>query len=480
MKALLVLARITLVGCLWSIVFIEGIRVIVLENWRFDIFWLPHWSYAWSLWQSGWVIDTPKEWAFILILLTFIPLWLTGWIALSLIPWERLIYNIIAFPFRLLTGTMRPLTQVVNPTPVVVKRKSYKEVRPTGRRMPISDYKVSSNATTPVLSAPISSPSYSASKRDSSEAMPDTLSHSVFNLDDEDNAFDLDIDSFEQSDIFKIDSNKKTKDYSSDDEFSKEEQKPLNQVDKHFSEDDFDEEDDDLDDYEPAPRMRREPRRYEQSERREPRDQRRSKNKFEKEEDFSRNRQRRAEPSSDRRERRDTRKEKSSSTSERTIGDILFDKGYDIVRNISVKNMLVDYVAVSADRVLLCIMDKETGDWLADEERFNDEEPLWFSENAHRISPVRTIDLARQSFEKVFSDSEFDVDVEAFVIVINGNIINAEDMFDAWNELNVKVVRHLKGKPNDLPPFAQVVPPAQQRFSADELVAFKKMMKKLI
>ena len=53
MKPLIVLARIILVGCLWSIIFTEGVRVIILENWYFDIFWPLHWIYAWNLWQSG-------------------------------------------------------------------------------------------------------------------------------------------------------------------------------------------------------------------------------------------------------------------------------------------------------------------------------------------------------------------------------------------------------------------------------------------
>lgn len=463
LKPLLVLAKITLVGILWSIVFIEGVRVIVLENWRFDIFWPPHWGYAWNLWQSGWIIDTPKEWAFILILLTFIPLWLTGWIALSLIPWERLIYNIIAFPFRLIRGTVRPLAQAVTPTPVVVKRKSYKEVRPSGRRLPISDYKAPANATTPVLAASDTVSSLLSPKRE----MPvsDPLSHTVFNLDDEDDNFDLDIDSFEQSDIFKIDSEKNKISRGSD--VSPKRAANIQRRESHMSDDIFDDEDDDLDDYEPMPRAEN--------------SQKRRNSKFsEEKESFSSSRQRREEEKISRRDRRENRREKSSTYSGGTIGDVLTDKGYDVMRNISVRSTLIDYVAVSEDRILMCMTDKETGDWLADEERFNDEEPLWFSENSHRISPVRTIDLARHQFEKLFADSDFDMDIEPYVIVTSGNIINAEDMFETWDNLNVKVVRYAKGKPTDLPLLTQIVPPTKDRLSDNDLVVFKKLMKKLI
>ena len=90
------------VGLFWSVFFIEGIRVIMLRNWRFDIFQTAHWNHAWNLWLSGWVIDTPKEWAFILIILTFIPLWLSGWAALSMIKWENYLVKLVLSPWHII------------------------------------------------------------------------------------------------------------------------------------------------------------------------------------------------------------------------------------------------------------------------------------------------------------------------------------------------------------------------------------------
>ncbi len=249
MKPLLVLARITLVGCLWSIIFIEGIRVIVLENWRFDIFWPAHWAYAWNLWQAGWVIDTPKEWAFILILLTFIPLWLTGWIALSLVPWEHLIYKLISWPLKWIKGSVEPLAQTSGSTMVITKKKSYKEVRPTGKRMPISDYGMSAQVTPQIQ--PAASESYQNPVKEKAVAARETLNHTIFDLDDEDDDFDLDIDSFDKADIFKIDSQKKKEKKIAD------MYEPVPTVEKKKTKARFDfddEEDDDLETYEPVKR----------------------------------------------------------------------------------------------------------------------------------------------------------------------------------------------------------------------------------
>jgi peptide subunit release factor 1 (eRF1) len=80
----------------------------------------------------------------------------------------------------------------------------------------------------------------------------------------------------------------------------------------------------------------------------------------------------------------------------------------------------------------------------------------------------------------VESGGTFEMDVEPYVIVTAGNIINAEDMFETWDDLNVKVVRYGRGKPSDLPNFQQLVVETKDRLSRDDLMAFKKLMKKLI
>lgn len=464
MKPLLVLARITFVGCLWSIIFIEGIRVILLEHWRFDIFWPAHWAYAWGLWQSGWVIDTPKEWAFILILLAFIPLWLTGWIALSLVPWENLVFKVLSWPLKFLKGSVEPLAQAVaNSTPIVTKKKSYKEVRPTGKRVPIYDYNTPSSTTAPVVASVSATPaslptsSYVSNPvKDRAVSARETLNHTIFDLDDEDDDFDLDIDSFDKSDIFKIDSNKKkTEDK---DEYTGARKKESMSV-KKSAKFDLDEEDDDedLENYEPPHAPKRKTSAHNDEEPLYPKKDNQLKSE------------------------KIIKPERTTQTKQSggAIGDILEEKGYDVLRNIQLKKILLDYVAVSSDSLLICLIDKESGDWLADEESFNDEEPLWFSESSHRVSPVRKVDLAREKIEKVLEDSNLGLDVKPYVIVISGNIINAEDMQDTWSDMKVQVVRFAKGSPTDLLPLSKAVDKAEKRLSQNDFNELKKLLKKI-
>ena len=495
MKPLLVLARITFVGCLWSIVFIEGIRVIVLENWRFDIFWPPHWAYAWNLWQSGWIIDTRKEWAFVLILLTFIPLWLMGWIVLSLVPWETIFYRIICFPFRLFNKSVQPLTRVVSSTPVITKKKSYKEVRPVGKRVPIYDYNTTTQApATPALSVAQSSsevvPSVTSQVKDRAVTARETLNHTIFDLDDEDDDFDLDIDSFDKSDIFKIDSNKKQKetrnfkrseeekprrapskarrdeyeyddDYFDEAEAYKQRKQKNKQPQKHMRYEMEDEDDEDLETYRPAYTPVKRPVRSDRFDDEEPKYER-TRNRYNQE--FERS------------GRTERKTEKSSGGA---IGDVLQEKGYDVIKNVSIGKDMADYVAVSSDKLMVCVVDKEHGDWLADEERFNDEEPLWFSENSHRISPVRKADVMAGKLQRAFEDAEFDLDIKPCVIIVAANIINAEDMLDVWRDLDVDVARFSKGGPTELTPLMKMIKPAEDNLSQDELSKLKKILKKL-
>ena len=495
MKPLVVLARIVLSGCLWSIIFTEGVRVIMLENWRFDMFWPLHWVYAWNLWQSGWVIDTPKEWAFILIIISFIPLWLTGWVAVSMIAWEKIIHKMVMLPIDLIRCNADAIKPSISKTPVIVKKKSYKEIRPTGHRSPIRDYNENDKPATskPVVSMPSKpavpaytpAPANSALKEKAVNAR-ETFSHSLFNLDNEDDDFDLDFDAFEKSDIFKIDdkkdNKKKSKEKYSDDEDmfhdSLEPKKRKKNNDDNYSSRKFDDEDDvDYKSGRRDDRISREER----------------KERSAKSEDRS-NLRRNDGDNKDRKEskkysqdenifvRNDKKPKENAQNTEKNrpanpIVDVLTQKGYDIITGVAIKNTIIDFLAVSENQICLCLVDKETGDWLADEERFNNEEPLWFSENSHRISPVRKASLAAKALSIKLDGSDFDMEIKPFVIIQMGNIINAEDMFEIWEETEVEVTRINRGSPKEIKLFSKTVEEADGKLSSDELNSLKKLLR---
>lgn len=142
--------------------------------------------------------------------------------------------------------------------------------------------------------------------------------------------------------------------------------------------------------------------------------------------------------------------ETGGSAGGKSIMDILRSAGYRLISDAKIAGKKVDFVAVSAGHILLALVDSETGDWLADEERFNDEEPLWFSESNHRISPVRLILNARDSLQPMLTGQARGMEIKPMVIVRQGTIINAEDMFEVWSGLNVTVCRFEDGGPEEI------------------------------
>ena len=140
----------------------------------------------------------------------------------------------------------------------------------------------------------------------------------------------------------------------------------------------------------------------------------------------------------------------ASSVSGGSIMDILRSAGYRLISDAKIAGKKIDFVAVAANHILLCLIDSESGDWLADEERFNDEEPLWFSESNHRISPVRVVLNARDALGPMLTGPARGMEIKTIVVIRQGTIINAEDMFEVWDGLNITVCRFEEGGPNEI------------------------------
>jgi hypothetical protein len=156
--------------------------------------------------------------------------------------------------------------------------------------------------------------------------------------------------------------------------------------------------------------------------------------------------------------------------------DVLKQKGYDVIPSAIIKSTTIDYIAISKNQLLLCLVDRESGDWLADEEKFNDEEPLWFSESSHRISPVRKLDIARDIIKTKLAVADFNFEIQSYVVIQSGNIINAEDMFDVWKSMNINVTRINRGSPKEIRLFSKAVENCEDRTDKSTIEKLKKLI----
>lgn len=82
-------------------------------------------------------------------------------------------------------------------------------------------------------------------------------------------------------------------------------------------------------------------------------------------------------------------------------------------------------------RLLVIVYGELKGDWLADEESFNGETPLWFSESDHRFSPVFQAMKCRDFFRRELPNANID----SLVVLPKGCVvINDEEMQKPWRE----------------------------------------------
>ncbi len=432
MKPLLIILKTLIIGCLWSIIFIDGIRVVLLVNWHFDIFMGGHWHLLSDKWNSGESISR-SEMGFLLILVSIVPLWLSGWVGLCLLKWNKFLKHTLFSPLYL----YRKLTLKTKP-PVVVKKKSINEdvkivkKTPILKKVPIkrpplpSSVLMQSNINNNLSSArPGSTPSYPAAGKKNPET---PLNHALFNFDDDDFDLDFDFDKKESADKTESIPSALVADKPQTIEISAE----------------------------PAS----EPRHKENNQQ---------------------NRQEKS-PQNNKNKTKQQDKEPTQAVikeSHTPVLDVLNQKGYDVIPSVIVKNSKIDYVAVSKNQLFLCLVDKEVGDWLADEEKFNDEEPLWFSESSHRISPVRKVELVRDMLKTKLAVTDMKFDIVSYVIIQAGNIINAEDMFEIWSGLNVNVCRINRGSPKEIRLFSKALDNCDEKTDKATLEKLKKLVRSL-
>lgn len=122
--------------------------------------------------------------------------------------------------------------------------------------------------------------------------------------------------------------------------------------------------------------------------------------------------------------------------------DVYSERLYGISPNLSKRKNT--YIYVHNTCVVVVVMDPCGAlNELADEEMFNDESPLYFTEKSHRVSPVwklsGTIQRVKQDLES------FHIAKPVWgVLLTESNIINFFDMEDEWEEMGITVIDELE------------------------------------
>ena len=98
---------------------------------------------------------------------------------------------------------------------------------------------------------------------------------------------------------------------------------------------------------------------------------------------------------------------------------------------------------LSNDLVLVCVDLNVKEDELADEERFYDEPPLYFSQTSHRVSPVWKLSQAMKQISEKLVSIDHDYWNVWGVLLSGSRFLNAEDMQGVWEAMHITVIDQL-------------------------------------
>ena len=69
--------------------------------------------------------------------------------------------------------------------------------------------------------------------------------------------------------------------------------------------------------------------------------------------------------------------------------------------------------------------------------------------------------------------------IDAYVVIQLGNIINAEDMFDIWDDMKIHVTRIDRGTPKEIKLFAKTLVDAERPIKKENFEKIKKIIRSI-
>lgn len=126
---------------------------------------------------------------------------------------------------------------------------------------------------------------------------------------------------------------------------------------------------------------------------------------------------------------------------------LTFIRQMDETRELLLFNNAVDVIYLGKSELLLVSRDfinkSEGKDWLADENSYSKEIPLYFSERTHRYSPVYKLYRTKLFLSRFFPESLYQI---SCLLLCNYNIINYDDMEIRWKEMGITVLHRFPEK----------------------------------
>ena len=121
--------------------------------------------------------------------------------------------------------------------------------------------------------------------------------------------------------------------------------------------------------------------------------------------------------------------------------------GFSVFENVKTQESILSFVISYDERAwAFDFLIEPTTEWIADEEEFDGEAPVWFTDKAQITSPFYMLCKDSLALEK-----EAEAPVQPVLVVAAGNILNVQNCLPVWKEKGGAVVRFMQGKPAELP-----------------------------
>ena len=81
--------------------------------------------------------------------------------------------------------------------------------------------------------------------------------------------------------------------------------------------------------------------------------------------------------------------------------------------------------------------------------------------------------------QEMLAEEDFEQELKSFVVIQMANIINADDMFEIWDDMNIEVTRINRGAPKEIRLFSKTLNEAENKISKKELDRLRNLLKNL-
>ncbi len=431
------LLRNGLTGVIWFAIFTTFSNILLYLKWGFDLTSARHWRYLQYIWNHGWHIDTVREWAFILYLLAFVPIFIAGWVLwvqldlLSSV--EQYLKTVYAFVKK---HIIKPIEEEVEellglddePKKIepgmpreIFEKKKIAEAKPYFPEAMVKEMeegvkkessgetkeeKQTQSANKPVVSAqPVSTPKPSVEiERPAAAGIPRKPT-----LEEESSIDDI---------LSRLQSHEQKSKHAQAAK-AKENKKEVNNQNKNQGE---------------KKNNQNQPK----------------KNNIE------------------------NKEQKPIPEKEVKFGKNFKEKGYVLFETEVLKKHNIDLLAISEEKAVLVKTINQNASWMADEEKIDGHAPVWMSDNGTMQSPAYDLVEARKELKKKF-DKE--IEFEGIVLIENGQIANVDDVKSTWRRNNIQAINvNKEGKTSFLKHLGDYLSEEVQPLSKQEVKKIKEQL----